>query len=75
MKRCKTCRWWDTGEGKSGCLSHRICLNEDKLGEIANGESLDSLIYSYEKGGVMWAGPDFGCVHHALATRAGGEVQ
>lgn len=65
METCKTCKWW--GEPTSGGMvkkTHRACLNDDKIGEEAREGDLDTLVYPYDEGAYLYAGPDFGCVHH-----------
>ena len=58
MLTCKTCKFRDA--------ETKICLhpNIGELPEQSEGKK-DFLAYSYNEGGVMEAGEDFGCIHHS----------
>ncbi|MFA6358574.1 MAG: hypothetical protein WCY09_07965 [Candidatus Omnitrophota bacterium] len=52
--RCKTCKWYvDTFRTRKAC---------EMLGDD-DPQRTDQLVYSYDEGGAMLPGPDFGCVH------------
>jgi hypothetical protein len=77
METCKTCKHWmpysdwhpnHAGEDKKAgglCQSEKLVEDERTWG---HGYGADMLIYEYSEGGVFWTGPDFGCVHHQVAT-------
>lgn len=61
---CKDCDWREYCDD----AEEWICANHDKIGEQAkakySGYDLDDcLTYSYDEGGVLYAGDNFGCVH------------
>lgn len=66
LNRCETCKWWNAKvvDPAFGPKGYRACTNREKLGEEASETSGDSLVYPYDEGTWLYAGPKFGCVHH-----------
>lgn len=63
--RCKTCRHWiPVARGREGGICDSDMLTEDY--GMPYGPAM--LVYPYNEGGEFWTGPEFGCVHHAVAT-------
>ena len=68
MNRCKTCKWWESVNKVRHWYSEDMCMGGwCKCGKLVeeSPHEIDSLVYSYNEGGSFWAGPEFGCVHHA----------
>ncbi len=64
--RCKTCRWWDHGNGVD-CVfiaDHHYCLHESNGENIPSGMGHEVQYGSYPGSYCkISTGPDFGCVH------------
>ena len=66
MKRCNTCKHWGGDGWDNPGKKSRQCTNSKKIGESYDvDKESDNLVYGYDEGGRFWAGPAFGCVHHA----------
>jgi hypothetical protein len=74
METCKTCKHWMPYPDKhpsnrpSKAKTGGLCQSEKLVEDWGHGYGADMLIYEYSEGGGFWTGPDFGCVHHQVAT-------
>jgi hypothetical protein len=57
-RRCRTCKWW-----KSEIESEGECWHPKVESNGWPRRSLDGAWYSYDEGGCIETGPEFGCVH------------
>ncbi len=75
METCKTCKHWMPHSNKYPKSHARedkkaggLCQSEKLVDDWGGGHGADMLIYEYSEDGGFWTGPDFGCVHHQIAT-------
>ncbi len=66
MNTCKTCNWWvDTEEWQlklhyfQGRCNH-VTVNEEALNAMRSCCVTDTS----DESGLIYTGPDFGCIHH-----------
>jgi hypothetical protein len=67
MKTCKTCKHWMPYSDKYP-KRRALCKSEKLVEDWGDNYGADMLVYEYSGGGAFWTGPDFGCVHHQVAT-------
>jgi hypothetical protein len=67
--RCKTCRYWDrrtTNDDVRECTNPAIG-ERGRLRDNGCDLRADRLEYEYNEDGLIFTGPEFGCVHYIQA--------
>lgn len=62
MNRCKTCKWW-AGPVKTSIIKDNSGYGKCEHLKLSDDTHSDGAIDSEDYGGI-YAGPEFGCVHH-----------
>lgn len=61
---CKTCSFWGSHNGPAWLKNQRECHNHDAVG---SSDADDGLNLDYHHG-LIFTGPDFGCIHHEVKS-------